>query len=274
MRIRWMLIETYERQGKWETVEELLSKTLEDGREPDKLRAQAHLDIFKENPSHTLRKIGGRRTAEFLSREMRKRGKLVGALQARDMMKAALLEYLDQILRSENVSAEVFRESLDVQETVRAIEKEIEKQSRNVVRALPYVEDLRKVEASLYRADAILPGYVVGYELDVVRTETHHLDEVIRELINTLSAADPNLKSVGADEHGRLTKEGREQWREACDDFIKVTRPVIQLIEHLLIRVRPYPVEMRNSIKEWEDVLERIKQMRQNAERSKGRTNV
>ena len=151
MRIRWMLIETYERQAKWNKVERLLKQTLEDGREPDKIRAKAHLDIFKQNPGHTLRKIevvkGKRKRAtEFLSREMRNLGKKPNALQDRKMMEAALVEYVDQILQQEDVSVESFKENLDVDETFAIIQKAIDAGSRNVVRTLPYTDDLRKVE--------------------------------------------------------------------------------------------------------------------------------
>ena len=280
MRIRWMLIETYERQGKWEKVEGLLQRTLADGRQPDQIRAQAHLDIFAQNPGHTLRQIevvkGERRRAkEFLSREMRNRGKRTDALQDRDMMEAALLEYLDQILHNEEVSTEAFGRNLEVAQALAVIREEIEAGSRNVVRALPYAEELRQVETSLYKANAILPGYAEGYVLDLVRTEAEHLDEVIRELLSEVSAAYPDRQNVGIDSQtGRLTAEGRRQWREACDRFLELSRPVTQLIEHLLARVRPYPVEMRLFIKEWEDTLERVEQMRHSAVRHRDRTHA
>lgn len=272
LRIRWMLIETYERQGKWDEVETMLKQTLEDGGEEDKIRAKAHLDIFEQNPNHTLRKIGDRRATEFLSREMRNRGKNAGALQSRDLMEAALIEYTEQILTHEKVSTRAFEEDLDVTETLAAIQEAMEKGSRNIVRELPYLDELQKVEGSLYRAGAVLPGYTDGYKIELVRVEAEHLYEVIMPLLNIVSEADPERMGVSADENGRLTKEGREQWRAACERFLEVSAPVVQLVEYMLRRVRQYPVEMRRFIRTWEDVLAWIEEMRQNAVRRQDRT--
>ena len=265
MRIRWLMVESHERMGQWAEATRLLEQTLEDGREPDRMRAQAHLDLFKENPGYTLRYVNGKRTLSFLTREMRLRGKKSNALQSRELMEAALVEYVEQILRHEEVSASALQEQLEIAETLEVIQEAVDRKARNVHRDLPYLDQLRKVETSIYKANAILPGFAVGYDIELVRVEADHLDTVLRRLVQIVSDAFPGRRNFPVDnETGMLTPEGRKERREACDNFLVVSRPVIELIEYMLGRVRPYPKEMRRVIKELEDTRERIEQMRQN----------
>lgn len=275
MRIRWLLIEAYERMGEWKEADRLLRQTLEDGREPDRMRAQAHLDIFDENPGYTLRYVNGVRTAKFLDRAMRDEGKNPNALQSRKMMEAGLTEFVEQILRDEEVSTAALQERMELEETLEVIQEAIDRDARHVPRVLPYLDDLRKVETSIYKANAILPGFAIGYDIELVRVEAAHLDQVIRRLVQIVSDAYPGRRDFPVDrETGRLTPDGREQRREACDSFLQISRPTVELIEYLLTRVRPYPKEMRRFIKEYEDTLERIEQMRQNTVRSRNSTRV
>lgn len=279
-RIKWLLIENLERKGDWTKVDEMLEEMSQSKLESDKIRAKAHIDIFKENPERNLRKVGGIRTKEFMERDLRNRAKVRNALQDREIMRAALLEYLNQIVRSDEISASAFGESLNPQETEKAIldviqDKDQPERRLIVEETLPYLDMLRKTEQSIYKAQAILPGYASGFELDLVRTEVTHLEEVYRGLISMLSNAYPDNRdfSFGGDD-GRLTADQREQWREACDQFLDISRPMTKLIEYLLKRARGFPEKLTPFIKHWEDTLERVQQMEQNTNRNRDRTRV
>ncbi|MCB9866096.1 MAG: hypothetical protein H6816_05625 [Phycisphaerales bacterium] len=275
MQIRWLLIDHNERQAKWDEAEALLKKTLEDGGEADKIRAQAHLDIFKENPGYNLRKINGRLARDFLDRDLYLKGINRNALQDPVLMHAALREVVRQILRDDKVSTYALKDEMDVNETLAAVVELInEKSKRPVVEVLPYREELARVERSLYRARAIQPEATRGFELDLIRTEATHLRDVISALLGRLSDAYPGETTAGADEYGRLTPAGREQWRQQCDDFLDMSRPIEDLIEYLLNRARAFPTELKPFIKEWEDTLERVQQMEQNTIRNRNRTHV
>lgn len=281
-RIKWLLIENFERKGDWAKVDEMLEEMRDSDRESDKIRAKAHLDIFEENSKRNLRKIGGVRTKDFMTRELRNRAKVKNSLQDREIMEAALKEYLNQIVRNSKISVGAFEKELNPQETEHALREELElakkdktKRRRNIEDVLPYLDLLRKTEQSIYKAQSILPGYASGFELDLVRTEVTHLEKSVRSLLGTLSNAYPDNRgfAFGA-EDGRLTPENREQWREACDEFLELSRPVSRLIEYILMRVRPFPEKLAPFIKEWEDTLERVKQMEHNTNRNYDRTRV
>jgi len=275
MRIRWLLIEHYERQAKWEDAERLLKQTLEDGREVDKIRAQVHLDIFEENPGYKLRKINGRLAREFLEREQYLKGINRDALQDPELMSAALREVVRQILRDEKVSIYALKENMDDQETLAAVTQAIEEKSRRpIVEVLPYRADLDRVERSIYRARAIMPEATRGFELDLVRSECRHLDGVIRRLLARLSEVYPGDRTIAMDEHGRPTPEGREQWRVQCDAFLEMSRPIADLIQYLVGRARAFGEDLKPFVKQWEDALERVQQMQQNTLRNRDRTRV
>ena len=272
MRIRWLLIETYERQGKWNEVESLLKQTLEDGVEADKIRAKAHLDIFEANPGYTLRKVGDRRARDFLPRDQYLAGKRPGALQDQKMMEAALLEYIDQILRDDDVSIYALRNQLDVDDTLEAINELLEADSVSVLPALTYLDKMHQVENSLEKVNAILPGFANKYELNLVRVEAEHVINVMERLFDPLLAAYPDGSNLATEaDSRRLTADAREQWRESCEEFLKICRPMLELNEYLLQRARRYPVELRRFIKLLDDIHERITQMRFAVERNRDR---
>ncbi len=279
-RIKWLLIENLERKGDWTKVDEMLEEMSKSDLESDKIRAKAHTDIFKENPERNLRKVGGVRTKDFMEREMRNKAKVRNSLQNREIMRAALLEYLNQIVRNDKISVGAFSESLDPRETEKAILDVIDDKDdpdRRIVveETLPYLELLRKTEQSIYKAQAILPGYASGFELDLVRTEVIHLELVYRNLLSTLSRAYPDNRNFSfGGEDGRLTVDQREQWREACDQFLDLSRPMTKLIDYLLTRARGFPVKLKPFIKQWEDTLERVQQMEQNTNRNRDRSRV
>ncbi len=276
MFIRWLLIENYERQGKWEEAEALLKKTLEDGRQEDKIRAQAHLDIFEENPGYTLRKVGGKRARHFLPWDMYLRGKRRNALQDPEMMEAALRAKLNQLVRSEEVGVVAFSEQLDQREMFELIDETIEEDDHAsmVVKSLPYLDALHRAETAVYKADAILPGAARGFALDLVRKEVLHLDEVLRASLGRLEELYPRPEDAAVGADGVLTPEGREQWRERCDTFLKESRPRVELIEYILRRCSAYPSELQGMIEMWTDVLERIEQMQQSATRNRNRARI
>ena len=168
------------------------------------------------------------------------------------------------------MSTTTLRDNLDLADSLAAVRDEMDQGSRQVVRSLPYLAELDKVETSLFRANAIIPGYADGYVLDLVRIESEHLDELIRELLKLVSDAYPDRQRFPTDgQTGRLTAAGREQKREACDNFLELSRPVMELIDYLLSRVSAYPTEMRKFIKEWQDTRERVDQMRENTYRNR-----
>ncbi len=279
-RIKWLLIENLERKGNWAEVDKMLDEMSKSDLESDKIRAKAHKDLFKENPDRNLRKVGGVRTKDFMKREMRNKAKRRNALQDREIMEAGLLEYLNQIVRNDKISVGSFEESLDPNETLKAIQdvtRDPDEPDRRLVveDTLPYMDMLRKTEQSVYRAEAILPGYASGFELDLVRTELLHLEQVYNHLLGELSGVYPDNQnfSFGGDD-GRLTADQRTQWREACDRFLDQSRPMRRLIEYLLKRARGFPKKLTPFIKQWEDTLERVEQMEQNTNRNRDRTRV
>ncbi len=271
-RIHWLLIESYERQGNWETAESLLHEMSEKGSDDDKIRAKAHLDIFADNPGHTLRKVGKRRAKEFLSREMRNRGRYPDALKDRDMMEAALLEYIDQILKDEKISVFKLEEDLDVEKTLQFVQKRIEDGAVNIVPDLPYLEEMQRVKASLDRVNAILPGFADGFQLNLVRIDIKHVAAVMDRLSEPLMEAFPNDQGLSTDgESNRLTADARKKWREECDAFLKLAKPEIELNEYVLQRARRYPTQLKKFIETYEDALERIQQMTYAVERNRDR---
>ncbi|MCH7720577.1 MAG: hypothetical protein IH988_06245, partial [Planctomycetes bacterium] len=168
MLIRWLLIEAHQRQGDFAEAREHLDFAAEHGQPKDKMRADAHLQIFADNPDYDLRLIGSTRARFFLDDEMLITGKQPGALAQADIMEAALRAYCDQILRSEEASvrAFAFNPRQMIADTLRALD-DPQRRGR-AVNALPHLPKLKKVENSLYRVQAVLPGYADAYELNLV----------------------------------------------------------------------------------------------------------
>lgn len=275
MRIRWLLIETYERQAKWDDVQALLDQTLQDGREPDKIRAKAHKDIFDQNAGYTLRKIGDTRTEDFLSREDRDRGRKINSIQNADLMRAALLEYINQLLVSDEVNLYELQDSLDVEESLRLVMEQIEMGSRSVLKALPYRSQVEHIEKVLYKVNAILPGYARGYELELARTEAEHLQDVMFAVLARALEIDPDRGTYATEgESNRLTKEAREQWRDACDRYLTYSKPLVEIAEYVLEKIRPHPVELGATIDRYEDILDRFQQLLHATQRRRDRSTL
>lgn len=275
MLIRWLLIEAHERHGHFAEARKHLDFAAEQGEPKDKMRAEAHLQIFADNPDYDLRLIGSKRARFFLNDEMLVAAKQPKVLATAKMMRAALEEYCDQILLSEKASVQAFARTLNqsLTDTLRALDDPDRK--GKATRALPYLDDLKDVENSLYRVQAILPGYADAYELNMVRTETELMLEVIEQLFQRALAANPENTTPAFDRAtGRLTPAGREEWRQLCEDFRTQTEPAVQLTEYLLEKVQRYPADLRNLNKIYEERLLRLEQMRQLASKRKERSHV
>ena len=133
----------------------------------------------------------------------------------------------------------------------------------------------KDVENSLYRVQAVLPGYADAYELNMVRTEAELMLEVIEQLFQRALAANPENTTPAFDQvTGRLTAAGREQWRQLCEDFRDQTDTTVQLTEYLLEKVRRYPADLRNLNVIYKERLDRLTQMRQLASKRKERSHV
>ena len=265
---RWLLIEAYERLGRFDDASKLLGELHKRGPQPDRVRARAHLDIFEQNEGYKLERVNSKLAKKFLPRELYIKGKEPGALADKEMMDRALREYVDQILRNQKVSLQAFKDSLDSGETVAAI-RSLPPAGR-LEKHLPYAETLAEVTESLERAQAILPHYADGYMLDLVRTEAEHLtqaiDAVFRELVERYPESFPYAFDPA---NGKLTKEGREQWRENCETFLRESKPLALALSYQLKKVAAYPRELRSLNRQLRDTLERLEQMREAITRTK-----
>lgn len=265
---RWLLIEAYERLGRFDDATRLLKETTVNAPQADRIRAQAHLDIFEQNEGYKLERINNNLARNFLPRELYLEGKSPGALADKEMMDRALREYVDQVLRNPKVSLPAFKESLVLDETVERIRSM--PPAGGLEKHLPYGEMLGEVAESLERAHAILPHYADGYMLDLVRTEAEHLSGAIEIVFRDLVGRYPESFSYAYDPvSGKLTKEGRERWRENCETFLSESKPLTLVVRYQLKKVAPYGRELRDLNRQLGDTLDRLEQMREAITRKK-----
>lgn len=190
-------------------------------------------------------------------------------------MRKALLEYINQMLVSDEINIYKLQDELDVQETLRFILEQIESDSRSVLKALPYLDQVEHIEKTLYKVNAILPGYAKGYELELARTEAAHIQDVLILIFNRAAEVHPDTGTYATDgESNRLTKDAREQWREACDEFLSYCKPMVEISEYVLKKIRPHPVELSATIDRYEDLLDRFEQLRYATERKRERSTL
>ncbi len=275
MLIRWLLIEANERQGNFAAANEHLEFAAEHGEPKDRMRAEAHQQIFQDNPEYDLRRIGSRMARFFLDHEMLIAAKEPGVLADAKMMRLALEEYCDQILHSEQASVQAFARSLNQlrADTLRALDDPDRK--GKAVNALRYIEELRDVESSLYRVQAILFHYADAHEINLVRTEAELMLDVIEQLFQRALAANPENTTPAFDQGtGRLTANGREEWRALCEDFLDQTKATVDLTEYFLEKVGRYPDDLRRLNRIYGERLDRLMQMRQLAHKRKERSRV
>jgi hypothetical protein len=274
MRIDWLIIEINERLGRWDVAKKLLKDKQESGTAAEKTRAKAHLDIFEVNPDYDLRFVGKKNTRNFiLDEELRNKAKEPGALRDHEIMRRALEEYCEQLLVEDKLSVKAFADKLDVKKTVEAVKNATG--TGDIGTQLPYVADLKKAEAALAKANAILGDYSSAFELDLVRAEISHLWVVLPQLGNEALSQSPETFQPAFDRStGLLTAEGRRQWQERCDRFLEAAKPVIRLAEYMNAKTEKFPETLRDFHKTVESLNERLKENIRAVKKARDRTRV
>ncbi len=273
-RIDWLDIEINERLGKWDVARRLLKEKLESGMPPEKTRAKAHLDIFEANPDYDLRFVGKKHARNFLLDEsVRNRAREPGALRDQEVMRAALEEYCEQLLVEDDLSVKKFAEKLDFRKTYDAVKNA--SGSGDISSHLPYINDLKKAEASLLKAQAILGDYSSAFELDLARTELNHLLSVLIRLADEALEVSPETFTPTADRaSGKLTAEGRRQWQQRCDDFLEKAKPFARLLNYMAERAERYPETLRDLRKTLISVDQRLQENIRAVKKARTRTEL
>lgn len=282
MRIDWLQIDLEERMGHWDEAKKLLEDKKKEGTPEEQTRAKAHLDIletntFKDHPSdnYSLRFVGEVHARNFIrDDELRNRAKEPDALRDDQIFRLAMEEYCKQKLTNEKYSVEAFRGKLRqysraTYEACRGLKP------GSVDKQMPYFDDMKKVEQSLREVRAILDAYGEIYELDLVRVETDHLIEVLQQLLQDLAARSPERAAVAFDQvTGRLTREGKEQWTQLCDDFLAELRIVQRICSYMQEKVEPYPQELNTINAIVKDANELMEEMEKAARKARTRSHV
>jgi len=274
LRIDWLLIELNERLGQWGKVRRLLEEKRDHGTPAEGIRANAHLALFDANPRYDLRYVGDKHARNFIhDGAMRNRAREPNALQYHDIMQLALQETCEQLLVEDELSVKVFADKLDVDATHEAF-KELP-HAAEISRYLPYMEDLARAESTLAKAQAILGDYGEAFELDLVRTELHHLMQVIIRLFREAAEKSPETFTPSYDSRtGRLTAGGRREWRERCDGFLNAADPLTKLLDYMVDRVDHYPQGLRDLRETLLDYQVRVKEMVKAVKKARSRTHV
>lgn len=260
MRVDWLTIEIHERSERWDEARKLLVEKKSRGTPPEAKRAQAHLEIFDANAEYDLRYVGKRPAGEFIrSDEVRNRAKEPNSLREVNIMRLALEEYCDQLLAVDKTSVRAFGEKLQGQTTYDAVKKA--PGSGDFAAALPYLKELYAAEEGLFKARAILGDYGAAYELDLIRTELVHLFGVGIRLVTELFAESPETFNPQSDPRsGRLTPQGQQEWRRRCEEFITKAQPVSRLIDYMIKRTEPYPLQLRDFRELLGDINQRLEE--------------
>ena len=246
MRIDWLTIEINERLGRWDVAKKLLKEKQDSGNPAEKTRAKAHLDIFEVNPDYDLRFVGKKHARNFiLDEELRNKAKEPGALRDHEIMRRALEEYCEQLLVEDKLSVKAMADKLDVKKTLESVKNATG--SGDIGTQLPYVTDLKKAEAALAKAKAILGDYSSAFELDLVRIEFNHLIPVYNQLYSEAFAQTPETFQPASDRAtGLLTADGRRQWQERCDRFLDAAKPLVRLGAYMEAKVERFPDTLRD----------------------------
>lgn len=264
----WPIIESKERAAQWDEVRKMLEEREKSGTPEDKHRARAHLDILDDNKEwdYSLRRVDKAWARNFLPVEMRADAQDPNALARQDMMAKALEEYCSQLVRDEKSGVATVRERMDPRKTVEEVRK-LPKgvRSQDVLERMPYYEELRRAETSIHKAQAILPGYADAFQLDLIRAEgeqlTRALETLLGEAIQTSPLNIPLPKTPDA--------AARQQWQQACDDWLTKTDPVEKVGEYFLDKLNAYPKEMRMEWHMIRDVQDRLIEMRESVRRQR-----
>ena len=274
IQIDWLVIEIFERLGRWEAVHRLLKEKQDQGTPRERIRAKAHLDLFKANPEYDLRYVGEKHARNFIRNDrvmlqVRERG----SLQNVEVMRLALEEYCEQLLVKDELSVKAFTDRLDVDETYEVI-KELPAGARLADR-LGYMEDLKKAEASVYKAQSILGDYGVAFEADLARAELAHLLSVLMRIeVEILELSPESFTPASEARTGRLTPQGRKAWRERCNEFLAAVRPFMALIDYMKDKAQRHPRRLLEVYKLLMDNHERYDQMIKAVKRARKRTHV
>jgi hypothetical protein len=71
-----------------------------------------------------------------------------------------------------------------------------------------------------------------------------------------------------------LTKQGRNQWRQRCDEFLAAAQPVAGLLEYMLERIEYYPHGLRTLRKVLTEFEGRFGHMVKAVKKVRNRTHV
>lgn len=274
IRIDWLVIEINERLGRWDVAKKLLKEKQDSGTPAEKTRAQAHLDIFEVNPDYDLRFVGKKHARNFIfDEELRNKAKDPGALRDQEIMRLALEEYCEQLLVEDTLSVKAVAEKLDIKTTLDAVKNA--SGSGDIGMQLPYVADLKKAEAALVKAKAILGDYSSAFELDLVRIEFNHLIPVFNQLYSEAFALTPETFQPPFDRAtGLLTAQGRRQWQERCDQFLDAVSPLVRLGDYMEAKVERFPDTLRDLHKLATGLNERLKENVRAVKKARSRTRV
>ncbi len=274
MRIDWLIIEINERLGRWDVAKKLLKDKQDSGTAAEKTRAKAHLDIFEVNPDYDLRFVGKKSTRNFILDEgLRNKAKEPGALRDQQIMRRALEEYCEQLLVEDKLSVKSFAEKLDVKKTLDAVKNA--SGSGDIGAQLPYLADLKKAEAALSKANAILGDYSSAFELDLVRAEINHLIVVFDQLSNQAFSQTPETLQPAFDRTtGLLTADGRREWQERCDRFLEAAKPVARLADYMEGKAEQFPDTLRDLHKVVVSYNDRLKENIRAVKKARDRTRV
>lgn len=273
-RMDWLIIESYERLGRWDEARKLLEAKKKDGMPPDRIRAETHLGILDANKDYDLRYVGETHARNFiLDEDLRNRAKEPGALKDETIMRLALEQACEQLLVQDKLSVKSFAAKLDQQETYEACRK---LPPRGYVgKHLPYMDDLKQAEATLAKARAILGDYGSAFEVDLAQAEMTHLNAVGERLLNELLQASPENFPVDFNARsGLLTPQGRVDWRRRCDEFLELAQPVARLLKYMIERVDYFPNAMRELRKLLGVLEERIDSAIKSVKKARSRTHV
>ncbi len=271
--ILWLIIESHERLAHWDTAEELLEKAKEEGSYWDQIRAKAHLAIFKDNPRHDLRVVGKVFARNFLPQTLVRRSREADSLADVRLTTEALSEYCDQMLRHEKTSIQAMEDRMNLRATLEAI-RELPKgvNMSLLLQSMPYYDDLLKAEKSIYKAQAVLPGYADAFVLNLVRAEAQHLFDVLGALFTEAMEETPyDLNLTRNPRTGMLSPDARREWQDACDLFLERTAVLVTVGKYLKEKTSGYPKELSTLRKLLDDLFERLTQMRQSVARRRNR---
>lgn len=272
MRIEWLTVEINERLGRWDVAKRLLKEKQEGGAPPEKTRAKAHLDLFEVNTDYDLRFVGKKHARNFIfDEDLRNRAREPGSLRDAEVMRAALEEYCEQLLVEDKLSVKAFADKLDERKTLEAVKNATG--SGDLSPHLPYIEDLKKAEASLLKAQAILGDYSSAFELDLARAELNHLWVVTLNLGEEALRLSPETFTPASDRaSGTLTAEGRRQWQQRCDQFLDAAKPVTRLLDYMIAKTDRYPEMLRDMRTTLIDINERLKENVRAVKKARDRT--